>query len=172
MANLSFIKSQSLPSQAATMSVTDIFSADYDIYQVMITSMTASADDNMRFTYIDNGGSEITAGNYDYSHTILYSTTSFGNDKNTNQSSNVIGGYGIQTTTDGMGMVMTVYNPFNSTYTWNTLHTTYKAGTSNTEAGRRGIGVYTGTDSMTGIKFKMNASGEYEELTVKVYGVK
>tara|TARA_R100001082_G_scaffold65411_1_gene36851 strand:+ start:715 stop:1236 length:522 start_codon:yes stop_codon:yes gene_type:complete len=170
--NLQFIKEETLGSQAASMSITDCFSSAYDVYQVIITKMTASADDNMRFTYIDNGGSEITASNYEYAQLIMYSSTSFGSDKNTGQTSTPLGGYGLQGTDEGMGMVMTVFNPFNSTYTFSTVQIGYKAGTTHTEVGRKGIGVYKGTDSMTGIKFKMNASAEYEQLTAKVYGVK
>jgi len=170
--NLEFIKSATLTSQSASMSITDCFSANYDSYQVIITKMTASADDTMRFTFIDSGGSEITASNYDYAQQVLYSSFAFQEEKNTNQTSSIIGGYGIQTDDEGMGTVMTIFNPFTSSYTFHTLQIGYKAGTSQTEVGRKGIGVYKGTDSMTGIKFKFNASGQYEKLSVSVYGVK
>jgi len=172
MSNLRLINETSVISNVSTVSMTDVFSADFDVYQVIIKKMTASADDTMRFTYINSSGSELTSSYYDYAQQVFYSTFAFQEEKNTNQSSSIIGGYGIQTDDEGMGTVMTIFNPFTSSYTFHTLQIGYKAGTSQTEVGRKGIGVYKGTDSITGIKFKFNASGEYEKFSVAVYGLR
>ena len=169
--NLEFIKSATLTSQSASMSITDCFSANYDSYQVIITKMTASADDTMRFTYIDNGGSEITASNYDFAQQVLYSSFAFQEEKNTNQSSSIIGGYGIQTDDEGMGTVMTIFNPFTSSYTFHTLQIGYKAGTSQTEVGRKGIGVEHTAQTITGIHLLSNGTNVMDSLTVSVYGL-
>ena len=169
--NLQFIKSAEITTQSASLSVTDVFSARYDNYVIMISNMVASADDNMRFTYIDASG-EVTASNYDYAEQILYSSTGFGTDKHTGQTSAPLGAYGLQGTEEGMGMEMTVYNPFNATYTFSSLLIGYHAGTSNTELARKGYTMYDTTGSMTGIKFKFASSGEYEALKVNVYGIK
>ena len=169
--NLQFIKSAEITTQSASLSVTDIFSARYDNYVIMISNMVASADDTMRFTYIDGSG-EVTASNYDYAEQIMYSSTSFGTDKNVGQTSAPLGGYGIQGLEEGMGMEMIIYNPFNATYTFSSFQCGYHAGTSNTELARKGYTMYDTNGSMTGIKFKWNASGEYEALKVNVYGIK
>ena len=172
MSNLRLISKTNVISNVSTVSMTDVFSADFDVYQVVITKMTASADDTMRFTYINSSGSELTSSYYEYAQLIMYSTTGFGTDKNTGQTSTPLGGYGIQTDDEGMGTVMTIFNPFITSYTYHPLQIGYKAGTSNTEVGRKGIGAYKGTDSITGIKFKFNASGEYEKFSVAVYGLR
>ena len=58
--NLEFIKSAS-GSGVSSLSVTDCFSADYDVYFVQVAKSLNSVEANLDIRFIDSGGSIISA---------------------------------------------------------------------------------------------------------------
>ena len=72
--SLEFIKSGSVTG-ATSLSVTNCFSADYDVYKIVIRSFdietTTNKDLEMRF--LDSGGSAVSASNYENAHLIITS---------------------------------------------------------------------------------------------------
>ena len=74
-------------SSVSSLSVTDCFSANYDVYQLTVRQDTA-AGNGVKTQLIDSGGSTIATSNYDYAVYSMRSNTSFSDaDRTTNTDS-------------------------------------------------------------------------------------
>ena len=169
--SLEFIKSARVSSSTSVVNITDVFSADYDVYKITISDTHCSAlSDNFAARLIDSGGSQITT-NYDYAGQIMYSYSAFAQNRSTGQNRwhRIMNSGGI--TRQG-GLVMYVFNPFSSSsYTFQTSQTSNYDGSGN--QGYKYIGVNKNTTSCTGISF-FDSGGviTIEQSNINVYGVK
>ena len=167
--NLEFIKSAS-GSSVSSLSVTDCFSDKYDVYQVLIAKSDVTAETYSYLRFIDSGGSVITAGEYDWAELGMYAYTTFAQNKNTNQTAILNIDVSGTSTAQGIGTMFYVFNPFDSSsYTFVAGQTSgvVTAGL----AGGKYISVHKSAEQITGIQL-LRASGDYDDLTVNVYGVK
>jgi hypothetical protein len=167
--NLEFIKSAKVTSSTATLNITDIFSAKYDVYKITIANTHCSGlSDNFSARLIDSGGSQIIT-NYDYAGQIMYSYSAFGQNKSTGQNRwqriNISGAV-----TRMGGLVMYVFNPFSSTYTFQISQSSNYDGSG--LQGYKNIGVNKNATSCTGISFFDNGGLTIEQSNINVYGVK
>ena len=164
MSNLRFIKSAS-GSTVSSLSVTDCFSADYDIYQVTITTLQTSTAANIDVRFIDTGG-VVSTSTYDEAILILPSNTGFSEIRNTGQTS--IGGvsYGGGDAY-GVSINMMVFNP-NDSSSYTFLTDQSNAWTGVLQA-YKGIGVEKTAQTITGINF-FPSSGTIT-MEISVYGV-
>ena len=167
--NLEFIKSVS--STASTVSVTDCFSANYDVYKIINPNQeNTTGTNNYQMRLLDVDGNSITSAEYDIATLILDSSTSFTETRNTaltymqyfpitNASYNV-----------GVGTTIYVYNPNDSSsYTFLQWQGTAWSGTK--MYGYKGIAVHKSAEQITG--FQVFASGgTMDKFDVSVYGVK
>ena len=166
--NLEFIKSASGTS-VSSLSITDCFNANYDVYQVLIAKSDVSAEDYSVLRLIDSGGSVITAGEYDWAELGMYSYTTFAQNKNTNSTAISNIDVSATSTAQGIGTMFYVFNPFDSSsYTFVAGQTSgvVTAGL----AGGKYISVHKSAEQITGIQL-LRASGDYDNLTVKVFGL-
>lgn len=174
MANLQFIKSETVTSGSSTFSVTNIFSAEYDVYYISLDagkSGSAASDINARL--IDGSGSEISNTNYEYGnlrHTIGGSTTAEEQTTNNAHFPSFIGLAARTQAQAGNGGSVYIYNPFSSSsYTFVNGNSIDTLGAK----ASRYVGVLKETTSCTGIKFiPNNGSASLETFRVDVYGVK
>ena len=162
---LQFIKSASANGDA-TVSVTDCFSANYDVYKIVINNVVNTGGASAFLRFIDSGGSTITASDYDRAVQGLYSIHSSSSSKGNSTSISSLAFY--QTT--GGGLVCYVYNPFSSSdYTFVSGQSSYLE--INYLAGTKFIGVLKQSASMTG--FSLNLTGQtFTTMNISVYGVK
>ena len=167
--NLQFIKSVS-GSSVSSLSVTDCFSANYDVYYLsMVTNDLSTATDN-NYRYIDNGGSVISDSSYDYASLFMTMYSGFTEGKATNGSSALGVSFG-NNGTEGFGLSMYIYNPFDSSsYTLAQVQSVfnYPAGGSQSY---KSISVLKSAESCTGINF-FPSSGTYDNIEINVFGVK
>jgi hypothetical protein len=164
--NLEFIKSATGTS-VSSLSVTDCFSAKYDVYKVVGTDFNPSTEFNLELRYIDSGGSTISTSTYDRAFLNMLSYSAFVESRNVNTTSMIAVG---TNQTNGNGFNFEIYNPFSSSsYTFNT----HQASTDDTSGGRgyKGINVEKSTTSVTGLYFFV-ASGTFSINNISVYGVK
>tara|TARA_R100001463_G_scaffold83739_3_gene138292 strand:- start:522 stop:1046 length:525 start_codon:yes stop_codon:yes gene_type:complete len=174
MANLQFIKSETVTSGSSNFSVTNIFSAEYDVYYISLEagqSGNAATDINARL--LDSSSAEISNSNYDYAtlrHTIGGSSTAEGRDTSQNKFPSFIGLASRTQANASNGGSVYIYNPFSSS------SFTFVNGNSIDTLGAKGdryIGVLRETTSCTGIKFiPNNGSATLKTFRVDVYGVK
>ena len=164
--NLQFIKSASATS-VDSLQITDCFSADYDVYKVVIDSDNSSNAD-MYTRVINDSGTVISTGSkYDFASLELNASGSYGNYRNAG--ANQFEGIGFTSTT-GNNTVAYFYNPHNSSsYTFamsqsSSMYTT-------TLRGGKSIGVYKNADTITGLEIRDNGT-DFSYINVSVYGVK
>ena len=163
--SLEFIKSAS-GSTVSSLSVTDCFSADYDIYQVTITTLQTSTAANIDVRFIDTGG-VVSTSTYDEAIQILPSNTGFSEIRSTGVTS--IGGvsYGGGDVY-GASINMMVFNP-NDSSSYTFLTDQSNAWTGVLQA-YKGIGVEKTAQTITGINF-FPSSGTIT-MEIEVYGFK
>ena len=164
--NLEFIKSASGTS-VSSLSITNCFSAKYDVYKVVGTDFNPSTEINFELRYIDSGGSTISTSTYDRAFLNMLSYASFVESRTVNTTSIIAN---ASKSTTGNGFNFEIYNPFSSSsYTFNT----HQASTYVLSGGRgyKGINVEKSTTSVTGLYFFV-ASGTFDINNISVYGVK
>ena len=159
--NLQFIKSVSADS-VSSLTVTDMFSAQYDVYEVFIRGNGSQNVSSLNAEFLDSGGSDIAQGAYDFAVLRLNTGSSFDEVNGTNSNSFEFAYTG--SSDKDFGVRITVFNPFSSsTYTFATIQST-------SLSGEKGITVAKSTTSATSMKFYANQN--YTPTKVSVYGVK
>ena len=169
--NLEFIKSASGTS-VSSLSVTDCFSADYDVYFFsadVIKDNITSGNRLLEMRFIDSGGSVISASEYDYANLNLRPYDVFTEARVTN--TNGIQRLALYSNIDkGTGTTGYIFNPYNSSsYTFATYQSSGTFGSAGGYGGKS-IGVHKVAEQITGLNFYPNADSF--DLTVNVYGVK
>ena len=168
--SLEFIKSASGTS-VSSLSVTDCFNANYDVYQVLIAKLdSTSTSAYLYLRFIDSGGSVISDLEYDVAEMDLTSYATFAENRGTAQDKGLLGYAGGTGTADMGGFLTTVYNPNDSSsYTFYNGQSSIKGASG--LAGAKYIGVHKSAEQITGINI-LPASGSWDNITVNVYGVK
>tara|TARA_R100001463_G_scaffold66311_1_gene119813 strand:- start:27 stop:548 length:522 start_codon:yes stop_codon:yes gene_type:complete len=170
--NLQFIKSLTPTGSSSSLSITDVFSAEYDVYFVtyFITTDSGSPKD-VHLRFINSSDTIVTNSNYDYAYQqmnvagTITDTGATGQDKVT----------GMLGATDfppeGVSGKLEVYNPFSSSsYTF----VSQQASNSHngTRAGWKGIAVLKETTSITGLNLFLSSTNPTDASNITVYGVK
>jgi len=167
--NLEFIKSASGTS-VTSLSVTDCFSADYDVYYVSITKTDVTVQTYSYVRFLDSGGSVISASEYDYAELGLLSYGSFGENKNTGLTAIQHIDLSGTSTAQGIGNSLYIFNPYDSSsYTFTAGQ--YSGHSSSGMAGGKNIGVHKSAETITGLNY-LRGSGNFDSVTVNVFGVK
>jgi len=167
--NLEFIKSASGTS-VTSLSVTDCFSAKYDVYFIYCEANNVSSTfDNVAMRY-RNASGDVSTSTYDSAHLDLDAGSSFGQGKYVNDTE--IEAFQItDDTRDGTAGISYHFNPYDSSsYTFNTRQN--MGSTSAEYRGRKGIGVEKTAQQITGITFYSLVGSQTADFFVSVYGVK
>ncbi len=165
---LQFITSASGTS-VAEVNVTDCFSANYDVYKIVINNFQTSSADNLAIRMINSSGTIVTDSNYDKATQVLRSYNTFQSDRFTNISLFFQMGDNNANTT-GIGETIYIFNPFSSSsYTF--LNQQEASVISSGFKGYKAIGVLKQAVSMTGISFLTNGTSTMD-FNASIYGVK
>tara|TARA_R110002012_G_scaffold50123_7_gene129792 strand:- start:480 stop:989 length:510 start_codon:yes stop_codon:yes gene_type:complete len=166
MSNLRLIN-ETIASSVASLSITDIFSADFDIYKLNIYSDGFSGNSALDVRYINSSGSIVTASEYDYARQLLKADTTFSEDRSTNQNKYYTG----ELSDNGLGQVLYLFNPYSSSsYTFSLFENQSMSSTNG--RGGKGIAVLTQTNLITGIHLYSDNSGTITNLKVRTYGLR
>ena len=71
MSSLRYIKKETMGTDVASVSLTDIFSSNFDIYYLNIPTLHMANQVNLRMRFINSSGSIITSSEYDTAQQIL-----------------------------------------------------------------------------------------------------
>jgi hypothetical protein len=164
MSNLRLINETSF-SSVATVDVTDVFSADFDIYKI-----TLGTGANYGFLkFINSAGSITTDNSYDTARLNLKTNTTFTETRVTNQT---VGWYmfsELQSSTGG-GNTIWIFNPYSSSsYTFG-LGQTIDVATSTSNRIAKTIGVYKNTQSLSG--YRVDTNGGSISGSIRTYGLR
>ena len=159
--SLDLIKQESADS-VSSFTISDIFSANYDIYKVFIRGNGSQSVSSITAEFLDSGGSDIATGNYNYGIFRLDTTTTFGDVYGTGGNSFEFA-YTSATDNDFSALI-TVYNPFSTSgYTFCEVQ-------GMSVQGQRSVIMAKSSTSATSMKFWANQN--FTPITVAVYGVK
>jgi len=163
--SLEFVKSAS-GSTVSSLSVTDCFSANYDVYQVTVTTLQTSEAANINLRFIDESG-VVSSSTYDNALLVMPSNASYSQIKSAGQTS--IGGISYNgADAYGASINMMVFNPYDS------AGFTFLTNQSNAWTGvlqsYKGIGMEETAQIITGINFFPSAGTVTMEI--KIYGLK
>ena len=170
--NLQFIKSLTPTGSSSSLSITDVFSAKYDVYFVtyFITTDSSSPKD-VQLRFINSSDTIVTNSNYDFAYQQMNVAGSITDTGNTGQDKAT----GLLGSTDlppeGVSGKFEVYNPFSSSdYTF----VTQQASNSHNgaRAGWKGITVLKETTSITGLNIFLSSTNPTSASNISVYGVK
>jgi hypothetical protein len=165
MSNLRLIN-ETTASSVSSVDVTDVFSADFDIYKISVVGDFTNSNQIINARFINSSGSVVTASNYDYAILSMESGASFVEDRNTNQ--NYMRRMVYSNTGKDFGFVLYIFNPYSSS-SFSFLLSQGAGVPSGGGTSNKGISVLKQTASMTGIQF-YNVS--FTDISVKCYGLR
>ena len=146
-----------------TISITDVFSADFDIYK--ITYDNGGQYGLLKF--INSAGS-IVSSSYDTARHNLKLNTSYSETRVTGQTVGIYA-FSESSSADGGGNVLYVFNPFSSSSYTFVIAQTVDISTSTNHRIAKTIGVHKITASMSG--FQLNALASVSG-TLRTYGLR
>jgi len=174
MSNLRLINDTTITSGSSTVSITDVFSEDFEVYKIITNGIstvgTTQTDPNLRF--INSSGSVVNTL-YDYGHQIMRADSGFTEQYATGQAQFYrYFGESVDQAPESQGVETYIFNPFQSS-----LHTyaLYQSMTSSAglHLSMKGIGVQRTAGSMTGFQvIDSNGSRPFASGNVKTYGLR
>jgi len=168
MSNLRFIDKTSA-SSVSSISLTDCFSADFDVYKIHVVMDGTTTNKDIRLQYINSSGAIDTTANYSIGAMFMSSYTNFIELRYNSQSSHLVTGYNYD---GGTGIEYTIFNPYSSSlYTGLISQSSGAYNSSGVKmVGTTAVGLHLGKTSMTGINIIPSAS-TLKDIEVKVYGI-
>ena len=168
-ASTKFIKSAT-GSAVSSLSVTDCFSSDFDVYEVTANfSKSTSGTNWARLRFIDSGGSVIADAEYDYASLTTLDYASFAQEKGTAQTAISRVNF-VHTSGIGGGTKFKIYNPYDSSsFTFTNFQNV--AGTVSNSFGGKVIGVHKSAEQITGLNI-LGDSYTFDDIEINVFGVK
>tara|TARA_R100001463_G_scaffold29626_1_gene67336 strand:- start:545 stop:1069 length:525 start_codon:yes stop_codon:yes gene_type:complete len=171
MSNLRLIN-ETTATNVASISATDIFSTDFDIYKVILSVDDGTQPDNIYGRFINSSGSVVTNSSYDWANADLNSYGAFTQQRYVNQTFfyNLL--QAEAGTNQGGNAVIYVFNPYSSSsYSYILGQTSQYFNSSNYARSRKYIGILKQTSSITGLNFYTSASGT-PDFSIKTYGLR
>ena len=170
MSNLRLLNETTVSSSVASVNVTDVFTADFDIYKIVLSdtvSDTNTVDLNMKFIY--SNGSVISSSDYGYAWLRVRADSDF-NQNRSEGDSDIEVGFGQVNAALSNGVVGYVFNPFSSTsYTSYIMQASNMSG-SNFRAIKQ-VAFLKQLSSITGVQISV-AFGNLTAAKLRIYGLR
>ena len=170
MSALRLINETEITSSVSNLSVTDVFSADFDIYKITVAGWSNTTTQNVRLQFINSSGSVVTASNYDKACAEQLVWSSFGEIRATN--TDHIGEICLSSSTSASGSAtIYIFNPnLSSSYTFLLSQGTGEL-TGLGHINEKVIGVLKQTASMSGFKL-FPVANNVNGGTIRTYGLR
>ena len=172
MSNLRLINETTAIAGVTTINITDVFSADYDIYKIVFTTdgnSTTAFDVDARL--INSSGTVISSSNYDRAFLNMITASAYSESRATSQSTlTALFGTSDQEPEFASG-AMYVFNPFSSSSYTFFIQQSFLVHSS-LEIARKYIGVLKDTTSCTGIQAIATLSAFNTGTKIRTYGLR
>tara|TARA_R100000329_G_scaffold143397_1_gene127407 strand:- start:305 stop:829 length:525 start_codon:yes stop_codon:yes gene_type:complete len=171
MSNLRLLNETSVTSGVASVSVTDVFTDDFDVYKVVFTDMEIQTEGYNEMRFINSSGSIVSTGLYENAVEGIYSFTFYNQLRGTGDTKIEYLTYLYPNSyDDGNGNVLYIFNPSNPLSYTHVIH--QGSGMANTVGfyNFKGIGVLKEPSNITG--FQLFRTGNINNLKLKVYGIR
>jgi len=158
----------------SSLSVTDVFTSDFDIYKIEIEGDNYNANSLLTLRLINSSGSIITS-NYDNATLNMRTDAAYNELRNVGDTiffERAIGFFDYNNgSRQGGGAIIYIFNPYSSSYTFGLCQSSGDFKTSNMTS-QKGIGVYKSTDTITGYQVTQDTyTATYGEIKTKTYGL-
>jgi len=173
MSNLRLINETEITSSVSSVDITDVFSADFDIYKITTNnfSTVGTTQTALDLRFINASGSVITASEYDYAYLNMKADTTFAEARATN-SSFIDNFFGVpDQSPEGASSVSYVFNPFSSSSYTFVLNQSSRAEAGNFRS-QKYIAVLKQTASMTGFQLFETFTRPFDEGVIRTYGLR
>ena len=175
MSALRLINETEITSAVNGISVTDVFSADFDIYYATISNVSqdSTTGNNTRMRFVNASGSIVSASNYDNAQLDMAAETTFGEIRGTNADST---GLAFAMTNDlepeGISNSYYFFNPYSSSsYTFAIQQGSSRF--SGVFRSGKGIAVLKQLTSITGFHiYQATSSINLNSGFIRVYGLR
>ncbi len=172
MSNLRLIDETLVTSAVSTVSVTDVFSSDFDIYQITCLNFSnSSGAQNTAFRLINSSGSVITSSEYDWAYERFNDYTTFGENRGDNETDwNDFIGKNDSVSGECQNSVGYIFNPYSSDRFTYALFSSANA-VNDQSQGMKGVACLTEVTSVTGFQiiFDSYASNNGK---IRTYGLR
>jgi hypothetical protein len=171
MSNLRLLNETSVTSGVASVSVTDVFTDDFDVYKIIFTDMEIQTESYTNMRFINSSGSIVSSSNYDNAVLGVYSFTSFGELKSSGDTSIEYLNYLYPNSyDDGNGNTLYIFNPTNSSSYTFVIHQGSGMANGVGNYNFKGIAVLKETSSITGIN--LFRTGNINNIKIRTYGLR
>jgi len=173
MSNLRLINETTVTSGVSTVNVTDVFSADFDIYKITLEGFYASTIDYFYLKLITSSGSVIATASYDNASLEMRTSGAYNERKGTNYTSMTYStNFLPNSEAESYNGVFYFFNPYSSSsYSFmlgQSVESEYSAQYSN-----KSIGVLKQTSTITGYQWSVGAlGGTLSGGKIKTYGLR
>ena len=167
MSALRLINETEITSGVAQVNITDVFSADFDIYKITVSDLNSAGSIGANLRFINTSDSSITSSIYDFANLNMRFFTSFAEARTSNNDDwdDWFGNSG--TGTDNAQGVGYIFNPFDSSsYTFGIWQSTQPT------RWHKKIGVLKQTSSISGFAFFTNDGHNFSSGLVRTYGLR
>lgn len=173
MSNLRLLNQTLVSASTSSVNVTDVFSADFDIYKITTNSFSTVGGNktNLHMRFINSSGSVITTSNYDRAFLNMKSETTFGEGRS--QNANLIENFfsNADQSPDFSSSVSYIFNPFsNLSYTYALNQSDEHA--SSVFRSKKYIAVLSEVNSITGFQLFENDTKPFDEGVIRTYGLR
>ena len=170
MSNLRLINQTTVTSAVSTVSVTDVFSADFDIYKITVRKfeLGGSPLSGHNLQFVNSSGSIVTTSNYDSATLGMKSASTYSQDRTLNGTTGRLG-MSIGTTPNEAVSTIFVFSPFSSSSY--TFYINESMSYGNQWVAGKSIGALKQTSSITGIAFTTNSTKTLNNGTINIYGL-
>ena len=171
--SLELIHKETISASTSSVTVDNIFSADYDVYKITIYEITTlgTTPTPLGLRFIDSGGSVISGSEYAFASLRMQGHTGFIEDRNNNATS-IEYIATLDQDAESMGAVNYIFNPYDSS-SYSFLLNQSQGAFSGNIRGSKTIGVHQSAESVRGINIiDLDGSRPLEEGFIVVYGVK
>ena len=173
MSNLRLINETTVSASTSSVDVTDVFSADYDIYKITTDnfSTVGTTQTALDMRFLNTSGSVITASNYDRASLSMHTNTTFQELRST--SANTMFDYCPATdlAPETSSSVIYYFNPFSSSsYTFMLVQGFSSLSSVNRSA--KSIFVLKQLNSIGGVNLFSGGGDNFLSGTIRTYGLR
>jgi hypothetical protein len=170
MSNLRLINKTEITSSVSSVNVTDVFSADFDIYKIVTNGFEDTTNTpNLMIRFINSSGTVVTSANYDYAYLNLRADATSAENSATSQTY-IRGFFGFSDATHSQGSVSYIFNPYSSSSYTNALSQFSSFETASRSV--KNIGMLKQTASMTGFQLFDINNTDFSEGGIRTYGLR
>ena len=173
MSNLRLINETTVSASTSSVDVTDVFSADYDIYKITTDnfSTVGTTQTALDMRFLNVSGSVITNSKYDYGYWNMKGNTTFAEIRATDASF-IDNFFGVpDQSPEGASSVSYIFNPFsNSSYTY-ALNQSSRAEAGNFRS-QKYIAVLKQERRMGGFRLFETSTRPFDSGVIRTYGLR